>query len=87
MGDTEEYGILVHEFAKNATTKICVHVQEFKGTTFLSVREFYEDDVTSEWKPTKKGITIRPELYAELLHGVVAAADALGVDVPDGMLD
>jgi len=85
--DDAEYGILVHEFEKNSRETIRIHVQEYKGTVFLSLREFYKHPATGELRPTKNGITVKPELYAELLHGVVSAADALGVDIPEGLLD
>ena len=81
----DDFGILVHEFEKNKSKMIRIHVQEFKGTEFLSLREFYRDKETGELKPSPKGFTIKPELYAELLHGVVAAAEVLGVDPPEGL--
>lgn len=81
----DDYGILVHEFEKNAREVIRIHVQEYKGAVFLSLREFYKDRATGAFKPSRSGFTVRPELYAELLHGVVAAAEVLGVDTPDGL--
>lgn len=81
MPDNEEFGILVHSFEKSRNKRIGIHVQEFRGSTFLSLREFYLSD--GEWRPSPKGFTVRPELYPELLHGVIAAAEALGVDPPE----
>lgn len=81
MPNNEEFGILVHSFEKSRNKRIAIHVQEFKGSTFLSLREFYLKD--DEWRPSLKGFTIRPELYPELLHGVITAAEALGVDPPE----
>lgn len=81
MVDSEEFGILVHSFEKSRNKRICLHVQEYKGRVFLSIREFYNKD--DEWRPSPKGVTIRPELYSELLHGVITAAEALGVDGPE----
>jgi len=78
--DSEQYGILVHNFEKSQSKQICIHVQEFKGSVFLSIREFYKDTGSGDWKPSQKGVTIPPELYAELLQGVVGAAEVLGVD-------
>jgi hypothetical protein len=82
--DSEEYGILVHCFDKNRRTKICIHVQEFRGSVFLSIREFYRDRASGDWKPSPRGVTVPPDLYPELLQGVVNAAEVLGVD-PDSM--
>jgi len=81
----DDFGILVHEFEKNSRETIRIHVQEFKGAVFLSLREFYKHAPTGELRPTKNGITVKPELYAELLHGVVAAAEVLGVEGPEGL--
>jgi len=80
--DSEEYGILVHCFDKNRSTKVCIHVQEYLGSVFLNIREFYRDRASGEWRPSRRGVTVPPDLYPELLHGVVSAADALGLD-PD----
>jgi len=78
----EEYGILIHDFEKSKNKKICIHVQEYKGSVFLSIREFFRNK-DDEWHPSPRGITVRPELYPELLHGVVSASDALGVAGPE----
>ena len=82
---SDDFGILVHEFQKNQRKKICIHVQEYRGSEFLSLREFYLDRETGEFRPSQKGFTVSPELYAELLHGVTAAAEVLGVDLPDSL--
>lgn len=82
MGSDDDYGILVHSFDKSNSKRICIHVQEYKNTVFLSIREFYKDRASQEWRPSPRGVTVQPELYAELLQGVVGAAEILGVDVP-----
>jgi len=83
--DDDKYGILIHEYVKNGSHRVRFHIQEYKGTEYLDIREFYLDDA-GLWKPTRKGITVRPHLYAEFLHGVVEAADHLGGDA-SGLLD
>lgn len=75
----DDYGILVHTFEKSKRKRIYLHVQEYKGAVFLSLREFYASG--EEWKPSPKGITVSPELYPELLHGVLMAGEALGIDI------
>lgn len=84
MVDDEEYGILVHSFDKSSSKRICIHVQQYMGSVFLSIREFYKDRASGDWRPSQRGVTIPPDLYAELLQGVVGAAEALGLD-PDPM--
>lgn len=83
MAQDDDFGIPVHAFQKNARARVCIHVQEYKGSTFLDLREFYLDGDSGEWRPTRKGLTIPPDLYLELLQGVVTAADALGLEVPE----
>lgn len=78
---SDEYGILIHDFEKSTNKKVCIHVQEYKGSIFLSIREFYRKD--DEWRPSPRGITVAPELYPELLHGIVGASEALGVASPE----
>lgn len=84
MSDLDDYGVLAHSFEKNASTLICFHLQEYKGHQFMSIREFYMDKASGEWRPGKSGVTIAPELYAELLQGVVGLGEAIGVD-PDAI--
>lgn len=81
----EDFGIPVHCFERGRRKKICIHVQEYMGSTFLSIREFYQDRNDESWKPSRRGITVPPDLYLELLQGIVAAAEPLGVDVPDDL--
>lgn len=87
MDDSDQYGILIHAYEKNNRTSVRFHVQEYKGTEFLDVREFYFDAKEDAWKPSKKGLTVRPHLYAEFLHGLVQAAEPLGLDLPEGLGD
>ena len=79
MMSDDVYGILIHEYAKSPTRRVRFHIQEYRGTDYLDIREFYLDNEDA-WRPTKKGITVRPHLYAEFLHGVVQSADHLGGD-------
>ena len=81
--DGDDFGIPVHCFEVSRRKRICLHVQEYRGHTFLSLREFYLDGNTDSWKPSPRGITIPPEFYCELLRGVLAAPDALGLEPPD----
>ena len=52
--------MLIGEIQKNATEKLKVLISEFKGFTFLDIRIYYEDD-QGEYKPTRKGITLKKE--------------------------
>ena len=41
-------------------------VREFKGKTYVDIREFYVDKNTMETKPGKKGISLSCEQYQKL---------------------
>ena len=41
-------------------------VREFKGKTYIDIREYYVDKSTMETKPGKKGISLNCEQYQKL---------------------
>ena len=43
-----------------------VGVREFKGKTYIDIREYYVDKNTMETKPGKKGISLNCEQYQKL---------------------
>lgn len=65
------------EFDKNSREKIRVFVDEYAGKKLLNIRVYYQD-IDGEWKPTKKGISLKIEMAEEVLKG---ALDELKVGV------
>ncbi len=61
--------ILVHSFMKNALEEIRVSVSTYKGKKYVDLRVYYQDD-NGEYKPSKKGIAISPELLPELENSI-----------------
>ncbi len=59
--------MLIGELVKNSTEKLRVTISEYKGYTFLDVRVYYEDD-QGEYKPTKKGLTLKKEDIEPLIR-------------------
>ena len=55
---------------------IRIEISEFKGQQYLNIRTWYTDK-EGELKPTQKGITVRPELFAQLKEGLEAAEPAI----------
>jgi hypothetical protein len=49
-----------------------VTLSEFKGRQYVNVRIYYMND-EGEWKPTRKGITLSPEMMRDV-HGAVGEA-------------
>lgn len=54
------------EIRKNAAETIRVRPTEYQGKDLLDVRVYYED-LLGEKRPTKKGLSLRPETWRELL--------------------
>jgi hypothetical protein len=55
---------VVAEMDKGWNEKIVFSVSQFKGKDYANIRIYYEDD-EGEWKPTKKGITVSMDSFAE----------------------
>ncbi|MEE8461291.1 MAG: transcriptional coactivator p15/PC4 family protein [Acidobacteriota bacterium] len=54
----------IAEMEKGPTEKIFFNLSEYKGKKYADIRIYYEDD-EGEWKPTKKGITLTLDRFAE----------------------
>ena len=67
---------LIHEFKRNAEETMRVSLSVFKGKTYIDFRLFYTD-ANGELAPTKKGVTVTPELWDEFRAGVAAAEQLL----------
>lgn len=52
-----------------------VKVREFKGKTYIDIREYYVDKQTMDTKPGKKGISLNCEQYQKL-KSVISEIDA-----------
>lgn len=59
--------MIIGEIQKTGTDKIIVTVKEFKGKTYVDVRNFFENDA-GEMIPTKKGVSLTPENLDELIQ-------------------
>jgi hypothetical protein len=77
---SDEYGVLLHEFEKNNREVIRFTLNEYKGTQYIDVRTFYKAEDGS-YKPSRSGVTFRPEQFEDFLEGTAAVGDALGVGI------
>ncbi len=75
MGQTVEKDGLVAEIQKNSMEVIRVSWEEYKGHRFLDVRCYFESE-DGEWKPTKKGVCLAPDLLPELVEALQKAERA-----------
>ena len=59
---------------KNSRESIVVSETEYKGSKYVDVRIFYKE-TNGSLKPTRKGVSIRPEKVSELLAALSAFVD------------
>ncbi|KAF2802051.1 PC4-domain-containing protein [Mytilinidion resinicola] len=65
-----------------------ISIAEFKGKTFVNIREYYEKD--GKTLPGKKGIMLPPEQFATLLAALPQIENVLsesGIDIPRPQYD
>lgn len=68
---------LVYSFQKNALEEVRVSISTYKGRKYLDIRVFYQGD-DGEYKPSKKGVALSPELLPELETAIKKLKDELG---------
>ena len=64
---------------KSWNEKILFSLTEFKGKSYADIRVYYEDD-EGELKPTKKGITITLDRFAEFKKNLQALEEFLSAE-------
>ena len=52
---------------KNSREQIQVQAAEYEGHPYIDVRIYWRTQDDDRWKPSKKGVTLRPELVGELI--------------------
>jgi len=78
---TDNNGLLA-QFDKNSTEIVRISRTTYREHELVDLRCFYQDD-QGAYQPTKKGLTLKPEVFAELVACSVKALDKLGLDVPE----
>lgn len=76
MADEKE---LIHVFDKSATEQVQVSLNTFKGKTYVDLRIYYKAS-DGEYRPTKKGITVSPELLPELGEAIRKLIEKVGAE-------
>ena len=59
----------LYEVSKNSLETIRFNVTEFKGKQYADARAYYRDD-DGELKPTRKGLTISPDIWPGFVQGI-----------------
>jgi hypothetical protein len=64
------------EVPRSETEIIRVSTREYKGVPYVDIRVFFKDQ-EGEYRPTKKGITVKEDQIHEVAKGVCLAEEAL----------
>lgn len=68
--------MIIAEISKNQKEKIRVQVTEYKGTSFVDVRVYWENE-EDEWLPSKKGISLNKDCIDEVIEALQKGSKAL----------
>jgi len=52
---------------KNSRERIEVRAAEYQGHQYIDIRTYWRIGDDDAWKPSKKGVTLKPELVSELI--------------------
>ncbi len=72
----DEHGLLIASISKGSSREIRISLNEYKGTRYIDIREFFEID--GEFRPTKKGVTLRVDRFEELAEAILELGETLG---------
>ena len=73
----------IFTFGKNATEEVRATLSEYKGHQLFSLRVWFESE-PGKWVATKKGITLRVDLFPEFKRAVEKLEAAM---LETGLLD
>jgi hypothetical protein len=68
--------MLIREIEKNENEHIRISTEEFKGRKYVDIRIYYENE-EGEWKPTRKGIALNPDIIDKAIEGLQRASEKL----------
>jgi len=52
---------------KSETIELQVNESEFNGRKFINIRDYFLDKIDEQYKPSKKGVAMIPEIWEQLL--------------------
>ena len=75
--ENESEHILDIERSPGSGEKIFVQKNSFKGREYVDVRIYYDGgkDEEEDWRPTKKGVAIPPEILPHIIDALKKAED------------
>ena len=75
--DIESSGILVHSINKRHNEQIRFSISDFNNTKYINIRSYFLSRDGSEFRPSRKGVTLPISMFKELLDGVTDIGKAL----------
>jgi hypothetical protein len=68
--------MLIAEMEKNPKEKIRVSIEKYRGSTFVDLRVYWQDEA-GEWRPSKKGIALNDECIDPVIEALQKASKKL----------
>ena len=59
-------GNIIQDIERGNGEIIRVEISEYRNQKYLNLRIWYTDKESGEYKPTQKGVTLRPEFFPQL---------------------
>ena len=63
------------EIEKNDIERVRVESSQYQGRAYVSARIWYRDEM-GEWRPTKRGLTLDPDLWRDVVEALKAELGA-----------
>lgn len=66
----------IAQFNKNSNEEVRICLEEYRGHKLFDIRSYFHDG--QEWRPTRKGISLKVDLFPELKKAMEMLEEALG---------
>lgn len=67
---------VVARITKNPTEEVRISLTSYHGYDLVDIRVYYQDD-HGEWRPTKRGVSLSIDAFAELRDAIVKTEEML----------
>ncbi len=69
--------VIIADVPRSETEVIRISTREYKGVHYVDLRVFFQDKQSGEYRPTKKGLTVKKDQIHEVAKAVCLAEEAL----------
>jgi len=60
----------IAKLKKNASTEIWICLREFESRQYIDIREHFFSSEDSQWRPTRRGVMVLPEVLTKVVGGI-----------------